>query len=137
MTPASGRQASSFTTADREFAGRRVRVLERWPGGERSPRGQGEISTPPEMFAAGDHATVEVPQWGYVDPSYGNPSATTPYPSLVGDYEPTAVAGFAVVFYRVAGMWVPMPVTDAAGILSTCSKTQCQFRATPYSPPKS
>jgi hypothetical protein len=101
-----------------------------------TPIAQGEISTPPEMFATGDHAIVEVPQWGYVDPSYGNPSGTTPYSSLVGDYEPTAVAGFAAIFYRVANMWVPMPVTDATGIISTCSKTQCEFRATPYSPPK-
>lgn len=101
-----------------------------------TPIGQGEIDTPPELFATGDHDIV-LTQWGYVDPSYGNPASTTPYTSLVNGYEPTAIAGFGAIFYEIAGVWVPMPTIDAtaAGIVSKCARTECEFRATKYVSP--
>lgn len=93
------------------------------------PIAQGDVSTPPEMFVTGDHAIV-LTDGGYVDPSYGLPSGDTPYPDLEGAYEPAAIAGFAVIYERIAGTWIPMPLTDDLTV--NCTVLQCEFRAVPY-----
>jgi hypothetical protein len=90
-----------------------------------TPIAQGGISTPPDMFTTGDHEIVDTP-WGYVDPSYGLP--TTPAATL-GAYEPSAIAGFAVVFAQKSGKWEPI---KPGAILSDCAMYTCQFRATTY-----
>ena len=90
-----------------------------------TPIAQGGISAPPEMFDTGDHEIVDTP-WGYVDPSYGIPA--TPVATL-GAYEPSAIAGFAVVFAQEGGTWEPVERGD---ILHTCAHHACQFRATRY-----
>jgi hypothetical protein len=98
------------------------------------PIAQGGITTPPDMFRTGDHEIDYIPGWGYADPSYGNPPGSTPY-SSIRSYEPTAIAGFAVVYANEDGRWVPLPNTISTSRLeSTCTRYQCQFRAVPYAP---
>jgi hypothetical protein len=97
--------------------------------------GQGPVYDPPPMFATGDHAIVSVTLSGstspvYVDPSYGNPQpSAAPYPTIKA-YEPTAIAGFAVVYQKEAdGKLTPLPVENIA---STCATSTCVFDAVPY-----
>jgi hypothetical protein len=90
-----------------------------------TPIAQGGISTPPEMFTTGDHEIVHTP-WGYVDPSYGIPAAPV---ATLGAYEPSAIAGFAVVFALKDGRWEPI---TPGSILHDCANYTCQFRATRY-----
>jgi hypothetical protein len=92
------------------------------------PISQGDVSTPPEMFATGDHAIVLADE-GYVDPSYGNPPDDTPYSSLAA-YETAAIAGFAVIYAQIAGIWIPLPL--GADMQEVCTVLKCQFRAVPY-----
>jgi hypothetical protein len=95
------------------------------------PIAQGGVSTPPEMFATGDHAIVLTDD-GYLDPSYGLPTDDTPYPSLEGTYEPAAIAGFAAVYYQEkSGAWTPVPL-NLGDITADCTSNPCQFRAVPY-----
>jgi hypothetical protein len=95
------------------------------------PIAQGDVSTPPEMFATGDHAIV-LTEDGYVDPSYGLPKDDTPYPSLEGAYEPAAIAGFAAVYHQEkSGAWTPVPL-NLGDITADCTSNPCQFRAVPY-----
>jgi hypothetical protein len=97
-----------------------------------APIAQGGIATPREMFLTGDHEIDYIPGWGYADPSYGNPSNGIPYHSVLA-YEPTAIAGFAVVYAREDGRWILLPNTiSTADLESTCVRYQCQFRAVPY-----
>jgi DNA-binding beta-propeller fold protein YncE len=100
------------------------------------PIAQGGITTPPDMFRTGDHEIDYIPGWGYADPSYGNPAdGTTPY-SSIGAYEPTAIAGFAVVYAHEDGSWVALPNTIGSSRLeTTCARYQCQFRAVRYPAP--
>lgn len=100
-----------------------------------TPIAQGQIKTPPELFIDGDHAIVQTP-WGWVDPSYGNPASTNPYPSLTGTggYEQTAIAGFATIYYDDFGRWVPAQWMIGQQLIDFCTTHQCEFRATPYTP---
>lgn len=90
---------------------------------------QGGVRTPPEMFYTGDHAIVDT-QWGYADPSYGQPQDASPYLSIT-PYEKSAIAGFAVIYAKVNGSYVPL----LPGHIGTCAATPCEFRAVPYNPP--
>jgi hypothetical protein len=90
-----------------------------------TPIAQGGISTPPEMFTTGDHEIVDTP-WGYVDPSYGIPA--TPV-ATIGAYEPSAIAGFAVVFEQKGDRWKPV---ELGNVRNACAQHACQFRATKY-----
>ena len=89
---------------------------------------QGGVRTPPEMYTTGDHAIVAT-KWGLVDPSYGQPQSTNPYKSIQ-DFDKTAIAGFAVVFYKEGSDWHPLPLSSR--IKAVCATHECQFRATPY-----
>jgi hypothetical protein len=90
-----------------------------------TPIAQGQNKTPPEMFTTGNHEIVRTP-WGYVDPSYGIPAAPV---ATLGAYEPSAIAGFAVVYAQIGGTWLPVEPGD---ILTDCAQLTCQFRATRY-----
>lgn len=95
------------------------------------PIAQG-VSTPPPMFRTGDHEIDYVDSWGFVDPSYGDPQNDTPFVSIRA-YEPTAIAGFAVVYIYRGDTWDPLPNNlSADGLKLLCSQHQCQFRAVPY-----
>lgn len=90
---------------------------------------QGQVRTPPEMFATGDHAIVDT-DWGYADPSYGQPQDASPY-SAIAPYESSAIAGFAVIYAEVKGSFVPL----LPGDINMCVGTPCEFRAVPYKHP--
>lgn len=93
---------------------------------------QGPVSTPPMWFKDGDHEIDEVTLpnnvTDWVDPSYG----LGPYAN-VKDYEPHAIAGFAVIYKDVGGKLTPLDVDpyDKAGIIRGCTGTNvtCYFQA--------
>lgn len=94
--------------------------------------GQGPVSDPPMMFRTGDHAIDEVRLPGagtslYVDPSYGNPQSTVPYPNIPA-YEKAAIAGFAVVYKKEGKKLVVLPYGD----VSPCRDSTCYFAASSY-----
>lgn len=101
-----------------------------------TPIAQGQNDTPPEWFLTGDHA-IDYVQGGFVDPSYGNPASSTPYPTI-GAYEQSAIAGFAVLFHLDKDKWKPVKALAAytlSDLVKLCSTAgTCQFRATPYQP---
>lgn len=94
------------------------------------PIAQGPVTTPPPMFATGDHDIVGTP-WGFVDPNYGTPQDTTPYPTVQA-YEKAAIAGFAVVYRDDNGKLTPLPLGTFSEVPNACRNHDCYFATVPY-----
>jgi hypothetical protein len=96
------------------------------------PISQGQNSAPKPMFPTGDHVFVYTSACGILDPSYGKPTSCDPGFKTIQQYEPTAVAGFAVIFELRGHTWMPVPNNISLRQLqSDCTPPgQCQFRAT-------
>jgi hypothetical protein len=97
--------------------------------------GQGPVSTPPMWFTDGNHVIDQVTlpgAQGWVDPSYGLPRSATPFLTIT-DYEPEALAGFAVVYKDSGGTLTALPATyKKADIEKACTGKGviCYFQAT-------
>jgi len=100
-----------------------------------SPVSQGLVSTPPPMFTSGDHMIAVSQDWGFADPSYGNPQDSDGY-QTIDDYTKAAIAGYAVLYYAVRHgkktVWEPAPNTTRVPVFCASGRHQCQFRAVPY-----